>query len=266
MELVSIIMPLYNSARFLNLSIDSVLSQTYKNWELILIDDCSTDDSLSKAEIYCNKDSRIKLIKLNENSGAAIARNKGIKLASGKYIAFLDSDDIWLPNKLEIQLDFMISSNALLSYTAYKKIDENNQEIINFGIPPILGYRDLLKACVIGCLTVVYDAEQLGKIYMPLGTKREDYALWLKIMREKNIIAYGLNEILACYRIYEGQSSSKKLSMAKENWNLLRKQEGLVLHLALYYFFQYSCRGLLRDRFPSLAIKLGFLITPDDSF
>ncbi|EOE5321825.1 glycosyltransferase family 2 protein [Providencia rettgeri] len=266
MELVSVIMPIYNSERFLDSSINSVINQTYKNWELILIDDCSSDDSILKAKLHCANDSRIKLILLNKNSGAATARNKGIELSRGKYIAFLDSDDIWFPNKLEDQITFMQNSNTFFCYTAYKKIDEHCNDIITFGVPPTISYRDLLKNCVIGCLTVVFDAEKLGKIYMPLDTKREDYALWLKIMREKNISATGLNTVLASYRVYNGQSSSKKLKMAKENWILLRKQEKLIFYSASYYFLHYTIRGILRDKFPRAARILGVLAIPDDSF
>ena len=265
MELVSIIMPIYNSDRFLDLSIASVINQTYKNWELILIDDCSIDQSVVKAKLYCKNDSRIKLVRLDKNSGAAIARNKGIRLAKGKYIAFLDSDDIWFPNKLEKQIAYMQNSNILFCYTAYKKIDEHCNDIITFGVPLAINYYDLLKTCSIGCLTVIYNAEKLGKIYMPLGTRREDYALWLKIMRENNISAFGLNIVLACYRVYSGQSSTKKLEMAKENWILLRKQEKLTPYSALYYFLHYSIRGLLRDKLPTIARKLGVLVIPDDS-
>lgn len=263
MEKVSVIMPLYNSARFLSSSIESVINQTYKNWELLLIDDCSKDDSVIIAQSYSDQDKRIRLLRLPKNSGAAIARNEGIRIASGRYISFLDSDDIWLPNKLKEQIDFMEKNDASFSYSAYKKINVNGDELCTFGVPASLRYHELLKVCVIGCLTVVYDVAKLGKLYMPLGTKREDYALWLKIMREKDVIAYGLNTILACYRTYPEQSSSKKLNMAAENWILLRKQEKLSIIVALYYFIQYSCRGLLREKFPRVAKRIGFLVSPN---
>ncbi|HGY5996408.1 TPA: glycosyltransferase family 2 protein [Aeromonas hydrophila] len=121
MEKVSVIMPLYNSARFLAASIDSVLKQQYTNWELILIDDCSVDDCVVIAQAYCDRDSRIKLVRLAENSGAAVARNRGIEIAEGRFIAFLDSDDLWLPEKLNTQIDFMLKNKVAFSYTAYKK-------------------------------------------------------------------------------------------------------------------------------------------------
>nr|AXL04798.1 glycosyltransferase [Aeromonas hydrophila] len=259
MEKVSIIMPLYNSARFLAASIDSVLKQKYTNWELILIDDCSGDDSVVIAQAYCDKDSRIKLVRLNRNSGAAVARNRGIEVAEGRFIAFLDSDDLWLPEKLDIQIQFMLENKIAFSYTAYKKIDEYGVDLFELGVPTSLSYQALLKACVIGCLTVIYDISQIGKVYMPLGTKREDYALWLKILREKDIQAQGVNKVLASYRVYPHQSSSKKLTMAKENWRLLRQHEGLKIFSACYFFSNYACRGLVRDKFPSLAKLLHIL-------
>lgn len=264
MEKVSIIMPLYNSARFLATSIDSVLKQKHTNWELILIDDCSGDDSVVIARAYCDKDSRIKLVRLDKNSGAAVARNRGIAAAKGRFIAFLDSDDLWLPEKLDIQMKFMLENKIAFSYTAYKKIDEYGNELLELGVPTSLSYQALLKACVIGCLTVIYDTAKIGKIYMPLGTKREDYALWLKIMREKKIIAHGINRVLASYRIYPHQSSSKKLSMAKENWKLLRIHENLSFVTAAYYFTQYSLRGILRYKLPFIAKRVSVLASPED--
>lgn len=245
-------------------SIESVFNQTYQKWELILIDDCSIDDSLVKAREYCEKDKRVKLITLECNSGAAVARNKGIEVSQGRFIAFLDSDDTWLPEKLNIQTKFMLTNDIAFSYTAYMKVDEQGRDIVDFGVPLTLTYSDLLKTCAIGCLTVVYDTAHLGKQYMPLETKREDYALWLKIMREKEVMFYGINNILASYRVYPSQSSSKKIAMAKENWNLLRKQEGLYFLCAIYYFSQYALRGTLRGRFPLLAKKMGFLAKPDN--
>lgn len=255
-------MPLYNSARFLAASIDSVLKQKYPHWELILIDDCSCDNSVAIAQAYCDRDSRIKLLKLDKNSGAAIARNCGIEVAEGRFIAFLDSDDLWLPEKLDIQIEFILKNKIAFSYTAYKKIDEYGDDLFELGVPTSLSYQALLKACVIGCLTVIYDTSQIGKVYMPLGTKREDYALWLKILREKNILAQGINRVLASYRVYPHQSSSKKYSMAKENWRLIRNGEGLSLISSCYYFSHYVIRGLLRNRMPSFARTLGFLIAP----
>ena len=140
--LVSIIMPLYNSEKFLSSSIESVVKQTYKNWELIIVDDRSTDNSLQKAIEYMKKDNRIKIIKLQENSGPAIARNTGIEAANGKFIAFLDSDDMWLPDKLELQLNFMRKTNASFSYTAYKKVNEDGEYRGIVSVPESVTYKN----------------------------------------------------------------------------------------------------------------------------
>jgi glycosyltransferase involved in cell wall biosynthesis len=258
MHLVSIVTPIYNCSEFLELTIRSVLSQTYQNWEMIMVDDCSRDDSLDIAQRYEQKDQRIKVMQLEKSSGAAVARNTAIAAAQGRYIAFLDSDDLWFPQKLEQQISFMLIHNVSFSYTAYEKIDESGSVFGLMGVPQKVSYRELLKTCVIGCLTAVYDTESLGKIYMPTNTKREDFATWLNILKKVDC-AYGLTEALAQYRVYANQISSKKASMAKENWRLYRDLEKLGLWRSSYYFINYAVRGVLRTKFPRLARALGFL-------
>lgn len=248
----SIITPLHNSENFLEKTINSVLEQTNKNWEMIIVDDCSSDKGLIIAENYAKQDGRIKIIKLEKNSGAAIARNFAIEVASGRFIAFLDSDDLWHPKKLENQINFMLERDVDFSYTFYSKIDELGKNSGVMTAPSKVGYADLLKTCVIGCLTVIYDSEKLGKIYMPKNTRREDYATWLSILK-KTDFAYGLPEVLAYYRVYHGQSSSNKLRMAKENWLIYRRVENLGFFRSLYYFSNYAVRGVLRSKFPKIA-------------
>lgn len=255
---VSIITPLYNCADFLEQTIQSVISQTYQNWELIMVDDCSQDDSLLIAKQYAEKDKRIKVIKLDKNSGAAVARNTAIAEANGRYIAFLDSDDLWLSKKLELQIKFMLSKDIAFSYTAYEKMNENGEVFELMGIPEQINYTQLLKTCVIGCLTVVYDVDRLGKIYMPINTKREDFATWLHILKKVDY-AYGLTQPLAKYRVYSNQTSSKKVNMAIENWRLYRGVEKLTLPQAVYYFAHYAIRGILRTKYPKVARILGVL-------
>lgn len=256
--MVSIICPVFNSADFLDDSIRSVLKQSFHDWQLILIDDQSTDDSYSLALTFEQEDSRIKVLRLDENSGAAAARNKGIEFAQGRYIAFLDSDDLWSPNKLEIQLKFMQENNIAFSYSAYQKIDENGFAIGVVGVPKQVSYNDLLKTNCIGCLTAIYDTKKLGKVYMPTNTKREDFATWLNILKKIDY-AYGMNEMLAQYRVYSSQSSAKKMKMAKENWRLYRDIEKLGLLRSAYYFSHYAFRGILRSRFPRIARLLKVL-------
>lgn len=255
---VSIITPLYNCSDFLDKTIQSVLSQTYKNWEMILVDDFSTDSSLAIAQSYAAQDDRIKVIRLKENSGAAVARNTAIEAATGRFIAFLDSDDLWLPKKLEKQIYFMLEKNIAFSYTAYFSIDEYDAIQEKMGVPEKIQYKELLKTCVIGCLTVIYDAEKIGKYHMPTSTKREDFATWLNILKKIDF-AYGLPEPLAKYRIYDKQSSAKKVKMAKENWLLYRNIEKLDLFQACYYFTHYAIRGILRKKFPKIARLLKIL-------
>lgn len=257
-EKVSVITPLYNCSDFLEQTIQSVLSQTYKNWEMIMVDDCSKDNSLEIAQRYAAQDSRIKVIQLDKNSGAAVARNTAIEAAKGRFIAFLDSDDLWLPSKLEQQIDFMLQNNVAFSYTAYKKINEKGEVFGFVGVPQKVSYKQLLKTCVIGCLTAVYDTEKLGKVYMPTNTKREDFATWLNILKQIDF-AHGLTAPLAQYRVYANQTSGKKASMAKENWRLYRDLEKLNFFQASYYFGHYAVNGVLRTKFPRLARFLGVL-------
>ncbi|MBX9732640.1 MAG: glycosyltransferase [Chitinophagaceae bacterium] len=252
MHLISIITPLYNSSDYLETAIQSVISQTYRNWEMIIVDDCSKDDSLEKAQRYAALDARIKVLQLAKNSGAAAARNAAIEISKGRFIAFLDSDDLWEFNKLERQIQYMLINDVDFSYTAYEKIDENGKAFSVMGVPQIVSYVDLLKTNCIGCLTAIYDTKKIGKVYMPINTKREDCATWLAILKKIDY-AYGMNEVLAQYRVYDSQTSSKKAKMAKENWRLYRDVEKLGLLKSVYYFSHYAIRGVLRTKFPRLA-------------
>lgn len=251
-------MPSHNSELFIRKTIESVQLQSYLDWELIVVDDCSIDTSLEVLENLSGADSRIKLIRLQNNCGAAAARNKAIDIARGRYIAFLDSDDLWHPEKLERQIGFMQRYDHAFTYTAYEKINEDGIPFQIMGVPEKLSYHDLLKTNVIGCLTAMYDTEKLGKVYMPASTKREDFATWLQILKKVDY-AYGINELLAQYRVYDAQSSSKKVNMAKENWRLYKDIEKLGTIKSIYYFAHYSIRGLLRTKFPRIARVLGIL-------
>lgn len=222
MTKVSIITPIYNCEDYLEQTIKSVVSQTYQHWEMIIVDDCSTDNSFQIAQKYAAQDNRFIVLKLDKNSGAAVARNVATEAASGRFIAFLDSDDLWNPDKLDQQLSFMLKNNYAFTYSAYEKINESGEVFGLVNVPTKVSYKNLLKTNVIGCLTSIYDAKQLGKVYMPTNTKREDFATWLNILKHESF-AYGLNISLAQYRVYVGQSSSKKARMAHENWKLYRK-------------------------------------------
>ena len=242
-DLVSIITPSYNSEKFISQTMESVLSQTYQNWEMIIVDDKSPDDSNIIIEKYIKQDKRIKLIKLNKNSGPAVARNVAIKEAKGRYIAFLDADDVWYPNKLEKQIAFMKENNLAFTYSAYEIIDEQDKSIGKFVPPSFITCESMLKTCSVGCLTAIYDTKKLGKIFMPIIDKRQDYGLWLKILK-KIKITKGLNEVLAKYRIRKNSVSSNKLKAAKYQWKIYRDVENLNLIKSIYYFLHYAYNGI----------------------
>ena len=247
-SLVSVITPSYNSSSFISKSIHSVQSQTYESWEMIIVDDCSTDNSCEIIQDLNRSDNRIKLVRLNKNIGPAASRNISIEKSKGKYIAFLDSDDIWLPAKLEKQVQFMQDKNCVFSYTAYRKIDELGNTISDvMDVPEKVDYESLLKSNVIGCLTAMYDAEVLGKQYMPDIPKRHDYGLWLKILK-LGYEAYGLNECLASYRIRKGSLSRDKLKAALHQWKIYRRHEKIPVFRSLYYFVNYAINGYKKGK------------------
>jgi len=234
-NLVSIITPSYKSEKFISQTIKSVLAQTYQDWEMIIVDDVSPDNSNEIIEEYCKKDSRIKLIKLEQNSGPAIARNRAIEEAKGRYIAFLDADDLWKSDKLEKQIKFMEEKNCALSYSAYETMSEEGVLQNKYINPPLkLSYKDLLKSNYIGCLTAIYDTQKIGKVYMPSISKRQDYGLWLKILR-KTDFAYGMDEPLAIYRIMSNSVSSNKFKLLKYHYKLFTEFENISFIKTLYY-------------------------------
>jgi glycosyltransferase involved in cell wall biosynthesis len=245
-NLVSIITPSYKSAKFISNAIESVLQQTYGDWEMIIIDDKSPDYSNKIIEEYVKKDHRIQLIRLEKNSGPAVARNKGIKEAQGRYIAFLDADDLWMPQKLEKQIAFMQRENIALSYTGYYRFEQSIEQTKDeITVPLMVDYHELLKQNIIGCLTAVYDTKVLGKVTMPLIRKRQDFGLWLKILREIPF-AYGFNEPLAYYRMHNDSISSNKIISSLYNWKLYREVEKLPWYRAVYYFNWYIYKSLLK--------------------
>lgn len=237
--LVSVITPTYNSARFIHNTIESVQRQTYVNWEMIIVDDCSQDHTIEIVKQYVSRDSRIRLIRFKENRGPAVARNVAIEHAKGRYLAFLDGDDQWMPEKLEKQLRFMQDSQIAFSFTKYMKITEDGKEtnsIIN--IPEKVNYKQLLKHNVIGCLTVMLDVEMIGEVKMIDIRSRQDFALWLTLCK-KGFTAYGLQEVLSKYRVVKGSVSSNKIKMAKQTWKVYREIERLGLLKSIWYFVNY---------------------------
>lgn len=242
-ELVSIIMPSYNCVDSIRQSIDSVISQNYESWELLITDDCSCDGTIELILSYSLLDKRIKIFRNSYNQGAGASRNNSIKYAGGRFIAFLDSDDVWHKDKLKKQIDFMLEHSYALTYTAYEKMSMSG-EVIHSIIPPDkIGYNELLKSNVIGCLTAVYDAKVLGKVYMPTIRKRQDMALWLKIL-EKIDCAYCLNESLAFYRVGNNTLSSNKLKVIFSQWSFYRDYLNFGILKSIYYFSHYAIRAV----------------------
>ena len=245
--LVSIIMPSYNSAKFIKETVDSVISQSYENWELIIVDDCSTDDSLSIIESF--DDARIKVIKNDVNSGAAVSRNNAIEAAEGRFIAFLDSDDLWDKDKLAKHLAFMTDSNISFSFTHYSVLNSDNEVITEFSPKKDeYDYTTILKHCYIGCSTVIYDRERIGKFYMPTdAVKREDFACWLQILKTgENAVCF--HDCLTTYRVHSNSVSSNKLKIVKHHWNVYRKVEKLSFIKSVYYMAHWAIKGVLKYR------------------
>lgn len=232
--LISIVTPVYNSEKYLAANIASVQAQTYSNWEHILVDDCSTDESEALIHSLQKKDARIKYFKLPQNGGAGIARNKAIELSKGKYIAFLDSDDLWHPEKLEKQVHFMQNNRYHFTFTDYDMIDDSGQALSKYvTCKPHVTYKKALYKNPIGCLTVMYDVDFFGKQFMPSIRKRQDYALWLKLLKKTD--GYGLNDCLASYRTGNDSISANKLDLIKYEWKIYREVEGLSWVKSLFY-------------------------------
>ena len=231
-ELVSIIMPSYNTARFLPETIGSVLAQTYENWELIIVDDCSTDET--DAIVASIKDDRIRYYKNQRNSGAAVSRNRALREARGKWIAFLDSDDLWHPEKLEKQIRFMEDNGYRFSYTNYSEIDEASCPLGRTVTgPKRITKTGMFNYCWPGCLTVMYDAQALGLLQIEDIKKNNDYAMWLKLCRKAD--CHLLEEDLASYRKRNGSISSHSyLELVKWHYKLYREAEGQNVPLSLW--------------------------------
>lgn len=247
-DLISIVVPVYNAEKFLEETINCILNQTYQNWELLLVDDCSKDKSAEIINSFIKKDKRIKYIKMAKNGGPALARNKGIEEAKGNFLCFQDADDLWDKNKLEKQLNFMKNKNCAFSYTSYEFADKNcnptGKKVI---AKETLTYNQALKNNIISTITVMFDLKKMDKelIKMPNLKYVEDTATWWKILRN-NYVAYGMPEVLSYYRRTEGTNSSNKFKTLKKVWNLYRKEEKLNFFQSCYYFCMKNINALLR--------------------
>ena len=235
--LVSIITPVYNAEAFIGQTIQSVLAQTYADWELLLIDDCSKDNSSRIIRQYVQQDNRIKYHLLEKNSGAAVARNTAISLARGEYLAFLDSDDLWVSDKLERQLAFMKQQDAGFVFSRIKMVDSKGDTLKAFvPIPQRVDYRCLLHKTVIATSTVLINRRKTGAFTMPLRRGGQDYATWLKLLRLVDY-AYGLDECLVSYRVSDHSLSSKKTSSIRQVYEIQTQDEHIGKLHALFNTF-----------------------------
>ena len=242
-DLVSIITPMYNAKETIESTIASVQAQTYKNWEMIIVDDCSIDGSAAYVEQCASKDVRIRLIRHEHNCGIAETRNTAMQHAQGRYVAFLDSDDLWLPQKLEKQISFMKEHDAAFSHTACAVVNESGQKIGKIRHVPLqVRYDELLKGNVINCLTVIIDVKRIGHLVMP-AIRHEDYACWLGIL-QKEEYAWGLDEVLAEYREVGTSMSGNKFRVAQWQWSIYRNYLKLNFIKSIYCFVHYAWNAL----------------------
>ena len=244
MPLVSVIMPCYNMEKFISDSIMSVRNQTYSSWELLIVDDASTDATVDIVKKHCEQDNRIHFTVKPEHSGIADTRNQCLKQAQGQYLAFLDADDVWHPEKLETQLGFMVEKKVGFTYSAYDCIDEMGQpldkSVMTVGN---LNYEAYLRNTIIGCSTVMVNKAVVGEVVVPAFRTSEDTATWLSILK-KGFLAYAIDKPLTSYRIRQHSASSNKLKASSDLWRVYQKQEKLPLFKALGCFFSYAFHAI----------------------
>ena len=241
-------MPAYNAGRFISDAIQSVLEQTYADWELLVCDDCSTDDTATIVKSAAKQDSRIHYLSTNHPSGSpSEPRNRCIEAAQGRYIAFLDSDDMWCPTRLEHQLPLLQEDDVALAFSDYIKMDENgNLHHSVITAPKIVDYRRLLQSNYLGCLTVLLDTKKVGKHYFK-RTGHEDYILWLQLLKQ-GYKAINTQTIEAYYRVSKLSVSSNKFKALSWQWNILRNEEHINLLPSMYYFVYYACNAFIKSR------------------
>lgn len=242
--IISIVTPCHNAGGMISHTLDSVLNQTYQDWEMIVVDDCSSDNSAEIIKNYASKDKRIKYYKTNKPSGSpSLPRNIGIENARGKYIAFLDSDDLWLSEKLEKQVEFMEHNSVNLSYSYYEKIswnEERNNRIVT--TKSRTTYKSLLKSNSIPCLTSMVTRKAIGDTRFK-QIPQEDFCFWLDILK-KGYVAYNMCENTSLYRVAKDSRSSNKLDMFKGYWNVIRNHQKISLIKCFYYMTTYTILGL----------------------
>ena len=247
-SLVSIITPSYNSAKFIAETIQSVQNQTHQNWEMIIVDDASSDETENVVLSIIENDKRIQFLKLSQNSGPAVARNTGIEKASGYFMTFIDADDIWFPTFIENNIKTIQETAIPFVFSSYRRANEQLEFVYSdFIVPHKVSYSDILKSNSISCLTAFVDIKKLGKKYMPLIRKRQDMGLWLNYLKVIPF-AYGIQETQAIYRIRENSLSRKKSDLIKYQWQFYRQVENLNVFQSAYYMLHWMYRGFMKYR------------------
>ena len=245
---VSVVMPAYNAQAFIEQAIGSVIAQTIPQWELLVIDDCSTDDTCAIVEKLASRDGRIRLLRNEKNLGAARTRNRGLEQARGRYIAFLDSDDIWDPQKLEKQLALMEKTGADLSCCSYAIINAENEKVRpDYFVPEEISYKALLRENLLGCSTVILTGEIAKKYRFTVDFYHEDYVLWLQLVKD-GFQAVGCPEILVNWRLVENSRSFNKFKSAKNRWSIYRKFLKLSVFKSICLICSYTLAGLRKYR------------------
>ncbi len=246
--LVSVITPMYNCQDYIGQTIASVSKQTWPHWEMLIVDDGSTDAGVAVVNEYMKNEPGIRLFSLPANTGAYAARNKAIEHARGRYFAFLDSDDLWLPEFLEYSLNFLTRNNLAMCFSSYDMITEDGTTVIDQVIvPDETTYTDMLKLNTIGCSTCIYDTEQVGKVFFRNLPMHEDHACWLEILK-KTGRAVGIKKILSLYRIRANSLSRNRFKAMQARWRVLREVENLGLLKASGYFCHYAYLGEQKNR------------------
>ena len=247
---ISIITACYNSERTIKQTYESIACQSHSNWEWLVTDDCSTDSTLNVLNDLSARDNRLKIFSSPANLGAGAARNVSIENSAGRFLAFIDSDDMWAPTKLTKQLEFMLLGAISFSFTAFSVVDINGKEMgskIDLSCPPSINYFELLaKKATFGCSTVMIDTHYVGGVSMSTLRTGQDYVTWLSILK-CGVTAYSLKEPLTSYRIMSGSLSRNKFKKALRQWDIYRSVEGLSLMNSFCYFCSYAWRAIFRN-------------------
>lgn len=257
LDMISIVMPVYNSERFLANAIDSVISQSFSDWELLICDDGSTDNSYRLASKYSKKDARIVVLKNNFIKGASGARNTSIKYARGRYIAFLDSDDLWHPHKLEVQLKHMKKYQLGFSYSNYYNISESGETMNIVKSPQHISFHTMLLSNWVGCLTVMIDRNHFLDVKQPFIQRRNDYAMWLMLLKQLKPQKFsGIDDILGFYRVNSYGLSSQKFSALQSYYTCIRTygDQGILISFIMTQF--YLCIILIKKLFPRVYNRI----------